>query len=556
MRTFNVNLRRFTIKARMRVLMLIVVVGFVISTTGGLVLMNRSSGRTLFVKIGGFKDAIEHSALLKADLNAMRLALISMLYEKDTDKINKLQKTMASLAEDIDKSFDETAGLVDDEELKTAMNDAKITWTEFMKTQKDELLPAFTSGNREKALALASGVQRMRYERFIEQVGNAVDTMRLKITDLEKSALKAAKLSIIILASISLALLILSIGIILFITHSIIKPLSDAVRYAGTVANGDLTVTIENKGAHDEISTVTTGINNMVASFSTMLAGVQKGSHEVMDAVGILSTQTKKTAEGAKSQAGQAAQIAATAEEMSQTITDIAKNASEAADTSTATMKMAEEGKSVADGAVDTVNKVYTTTVELSAMVEKLNKSSSEVGDIVTLIKGIADQTNLLALNAAIEAARAGEQGRGFAVVADEVRKLAEKTIKATDDISAKITAIQTDSSQTSQSMAEASREVTQATEFMKNVGGSLKSILNGVNKVRGQITHIATAVEEQSSASEEVATNIESTAAIARNAETMAGTVLNEVEGIKSVADSLQSSVSRFKLKQAGADS
>ena len=548
MRALGINLRRFTIKFRMRLLMIVVIIGFVISATGGLVLMNRSSGRALFLKIGAFKDAIEHAALLKADLNATRLSLVTMLHEKDEDKIRKLQATMAGLAEDIDRSFDDTAQHVDDEELRTAMNDAKITWTEFMKTQKDELLPAFASGNRTKALELASGVQRMRYERFIEQVGNAVDTMRLKIADLEKAALKAAKLSIMVLAASSLLLLIMSIAIILVITRSMLKPLAEAVRYADTVASGNLAVALHDEEGKDEISTLTSAIQHMVGSFTTTLSSIQKASNDVMSAVDVLRGQTEKTSDGARNQSGQASQIAATAEEMSQTITDIARNASEAAETAAVTMKTAEEGRSIAGGAVETVDKVYSTTIELSAMVEKLNKGALEIGDIVTLIKGIADQTNLLALNAAIEAARAGEQGRGFAVVADEVRKLAEKTIKATDDISSKINSIQADSAMTTRSMAEASKEVTQATALMKNVGDSLNSIVSAVQKVRGQITHIATAVEEQSAASEEVATNIEKTSAIAKETEALSADVIREVDGLLRVAEVLRNNTEKFK--------
>lgn len=120
------------------------------------------------------------------------------------------------------------------------------------------------------------------------------------------------------------------------------------------------------------------------------------------------------------------------------------------------------------------MNRVYTLTIELAGMIEKLNKRAGERGDIVTVIKGIADRTNLLALNAAIDAARAGEQGRCFSVVADEVRKLSGRTIKATTNISDKISAVQEESSETTRSMSTASMEVTKATEYIRNVVDSL----------------------------------------------------------------------------------
>ncbi len=183
-------------------------------------------------------------------------------------------------------------------------------------------------------------------------------------------------------------------------------------------------------------------------------------------------------------------------------------------------MKTANQGKALSSDAIKVVEDVYQSTSQLSEVVKRLNQRAEEIGEIVTVIKDIADQTNLLALNAAIEAARAGEQGRGFAVVADEVRKLAERTIKATDEISEKIRNIQNESQQTSKSMEVSLKNVTRANDFIKELGNSLLHIVDSVNRVKDQITQIATAVDEQSAASEEVAKNIEKTSEIAKEME------------------------------------
>mgnify|MGYP001247034021 CR=1 FL=1 len=337
-----------------------------------------------------------------------------------------------------------------------------------------------------------------------------------------------------------------------WIVQGIVRPLTDLTLKVERIADGHLDVNVD-YDSKDEIGLLARDMNKMVDSFSRIINGILTSANNVVSTVDVLRARTAKTAEGAQNQSSQASQIATAAEEMSQTITDIAKNASVAQDSSREAMDTASKGKEVADGAVETVNRVYTSTVDLSTMVAKLNNRATEIGDIVTVIKDIADQTNLLALNAAIEAARAGEQGRGFAVVADEVRKLAERTIKATAEISEKIEAVQTESSHTTKSMEEASEEVTKANEYIKQAGDSLYSIVESVQKVRDQITQIATAVDEQSAASGEVARNIEMTSAVAMEMETMAGDVMHEVNGLAGIATELKNSTAGFRTNGNG---
>lgn len=350
-----------------------------------------------------------------------------------------------------------------------------------------------------------------------------------------------------IIQTVILILNLALLTVVWIISHrKIAKPLSILTEKVDAISKGNLTISIDSSG-RDEIGSLSKSMNAMVSSLNNMIKGILEGSNRVVSSLRVLNDKAQKTDEGAKNQSAQAHQIATAAEEMSQTITDIARNASVASETSAEAMQIASEGRNIAEGAVQTVNNVYTASLELSSMVEKLNSRVSEIGEILTVIKDIADQTNLLALNAAIEAARAGEQGRGFAVVADEVRKLAEKTIKATEEISGKISAVQTESEQTVRSMEHSSSEVTKATDYIRQVGDSLNSIVDAVQKVRDQITQIATAVDEQSAASEEVAKNIEKTSAIAREMEIMASDVMTEVRSLAKVVEDLRSSTSGF---------
>ncbi len=342
------------------------------------------------------------------------------------------------------------------------------------------------------------------------------------------------------------AALIIGITISIVTSRLITVPLRDIIGKVEELAGGNLRVSIDS-GRGDEIGSLSRSMGRMVQSFNQMINHILVSANSVALTVDVLRIDADKSAEGAKEQSGQAAQIATAAEEMSQTISDIARNASVSSDTSAEAMNLARSGQEVANNAVETVNRVYTSTVELATMVEKLNSRSSEIGDIITVIKDIADQTNLLALNAAIEAARAGEQGRGFAVVADEVRKLAERTIKATTEISDKIGAVQTESTHTQKSMSEASEEVTKATQYIRNVGDSLESIVGAVQNVRDQINQIATAVDEQSAASEEVAKNIEKTSNIAKEMESTSEEVMTSVNGLLNIAEELRGAAGVF---------
>ncbi|MBK7092554.1 MAG: methyl-accepting chemotaxis protein [bacterium] len=234
---------------------------------------------------------------------------------------------------------------------------------------------------------------------------------------------------------------------------------------------------------------------------------------------------------------------------MSATIFESSQNAIDAKTVSDSAATTATDGSRIVENTHQGMQKVAEVVTHAAVSIKKLAASADEIGQIVAVIDDIADQTNLLALNAAIEAARAGEQGRGFAVVADEVRKLAERTAKATSEVTNMIKGIQQDTLTAVSGMEQGTLHVNSGRELAEQAGDSLREIVTMAQQVTNRITQIAAASKEQSSAAEQIARNIEHISKVTRETAVNSEQSAHVAVSLSQQAENLQQIVGRFKV-------
>jgi len=336
------------------------------------------------------------------------------------------------------------------------------------------------------------------------------------------------------------------------VLDAVILPIQDGARVMDEFATGDFTgrVTADYKGDHQMIKN---SINKMGESVSAVLNQVKEAVAATASAANQISSSTEEMAAGAQEQSSQATEVAGAVEEMTKTIYETTKNTGQATEASKNSGKVAKEGGHVVEETIHGMNRIAEVVRRSAATVQALGKSSDQIGEIVQVIDDIADQTNLLALNAAIEAARAGEQGRGFAVVADEVRKLAERTTKATKEIATMIKQIQKDTIGAVESMEQGTKEVEVGKQLAEKAGSSLKEIIHGAEQVLDIVSQVAAASEEQSSAAEQISKNIESISSVTQESASGIQQIAHASEDLNRLTLNLQELIARFKVDDSG---
>ncbi|MCY8217432.1 methyl-accepting chemotaxis protein [Bacillus haynesii] len=515
-------------------------------------------------------------AKLKANNLDLDTYKFELMVTKDDDRNETLQKN-------IKEKNEENSTLMEKIDQLKLMDNVSEKYESFKNEYKklqdisSEMLSLAVKNENDKAYDVylkEMEPQRETVNQLIEDIQtlNADNAKTIYQQDSKEAGSIITLLIVVIAAS-----LVLSISIGLLMTRLITKPIKDIQALFAETEQGDFTV----KGTYqskDELGLLTASFNKMVAGVRSIIETVGETSHQVASssqelsasadestkASEYISTTIQELAVGSDQQVESVENSRTVIKEMTEFAGRISSNAEKAAATADQTALMSLEGTKAIDKVSAQMKSINETVVSLSEAFKHLTERSNEIGNITEVITSIAEQTNLLALNAAIEAARAGEQGKGFAVVADEVRKLAEQSAQSAEQITRLITIIQNDTKQTMNSVISATGEVKEGLVVVHEAGGAFQKIENSITEVVTQINDVTNLVKNLTAGTSEIETAISGVKEVAETAagstQTVSAATQEQLASMEEIAaasqilaqnaEELQHLIQKFKIK------
>ncbi|MFA7061301.1 MAG: methyl-accepting chemotaxis protein [Pedobacter sp.] len=539
-----------SIKAKMVLTAILISVGMI-------VLMATIGVTTNRIKINGsmYQDIVRGKDLVADILPPPEyvieayLVTCQALLEKDGSKIPSYIDRVAKLRKEYDERHAYWVKELPTGKIKTLLLEQSYNpVVAFFDTTTKEFFPALTTGNHDQAEKIMINAMSPSYEAHRKVIDEIATLCNTENTELEKRAAGTLKISTSVSITMCILFILIVVSLFFGIIRSITGQLQKVMFVADRIAEGELGVEVL-VTSNDETGQLMTAMRTMTENLRTIINKISATSIQVAAASNQLNSNAEHIATGAEKVAVQASSVATAGEEMSATSGDIAQNCQMAADGAKRASQSASDGAGVVERTVAVMGQIAEKVQDSAKTLESLGARSDQIGAIIGTIEDIADQTNLLALNAAIEAARAGEQGRGFAVVADEVRALAERTTRATKEIGEMIKAIQRETKDAVAAMEQGVQQVETGTVEAARSGEALRDILTQIKDVTMQVNQIATAAEEQTATTREISSSMHQITDVVLQTSEEAHESATAAAQLNGNAEELQRLVKQFKL-------
>jgi methyl-accepting chemotaxis protein len=452
-------------------------------------------------------------------------------------------KKSTALASKYQAEVEQRANAPEEKEMLKVMTAARREYI----AQRDEIIRLRREGKKDEALAVFNGKMKGQIEAYLDAMRKFVEYEQASIDKLARANAQAAENTVRQMLAIGAAAMLAGCVLAFFMVRGIVGPLRHAVDVADKVASGDLRGEIEVRGG-DETARLIGSIARMQGELRTLIGSAQREAGAVSSAAAELVNTADELNGASGKQSDAVSAIASSIEELTVSISQVSDNLGQAAGVVESTAKVSSAGVEQGNNVSREIAAIDAAVGDFGAQMQGLQNQAAEIGTVVKLIKEIADQTNLLALNAAIEAARAGEQGRGFAVVADEVRKLAERTSTSTQEIERTVAAIQHGMEEAGGRLSFVKERVRTGVSSISELVSPLADLRQSAGESSAGLRELAAAVREQKQASEQIARNTETIAsaaeenhaAIAQSRET-AGQLRKKAEGLLAATSKFQ---------------